>query len=87
MARGDLDAAEHHLAAAYAAAPDRRPVRQLLGEIYALQGEPERAVQLWQGLDLRSGQLQAREFWYGHVEQPERLQRLRAAIAAWQSQQ
>jgi tetratricopeptide (TPR) repeat protein len=87
LARGDLDAAEHHLAAAYAAAPDRRPVRQLLGEIYALQGEPERAVQLWQGLDLRSGQLPAREFWYGHVEQPEHLERLRAAIAAWRTQQ
>jgi O-antigen ligase len=87
LARGDLDAAERHLAAAYADAPDRRPVRQLLGEIYALQCEPERGVQLWQSLDLRAGQLQAREFWYGHVEQPERLQRLRAAIAAWRAQQ
>jgi len=56
------------LAAAYAAAPARRPVRQL------------------QGLDLRSGQLPAREFWYTHTGEQDSLKMLREAIENWKQE-
>lgn len=87
LARGDMDAAERHLAAAYKVAPNRRPVRQLLGEVYALRGEAGQAADLWQGLDLSAGQLQAREFWYGHIGRQDSLKMLQEAIAIWQSRQ
>lgn len=87
LARDDLDAAERHLTAAYEAAPARRPVRQLLGEIFALRGDAERAASLWQGLDFSAGQLQVREFWHQHIGQQESLSRLWAAMAVWESRQ
>jgi hypothetical protein len=64
LARGDYAQAEARLAHAFALAPDRRAIRQLLGEIYAIQGQNEQAIQMWLPLDLGQNQLQLRAWWY-----------------------
>jgi hypothetical protein len=82
LAQGDLEGARAHLEAAYAHAPERRAVRQLLGEVYARQGDAATAVELWRGLDFGAGQLELRRWWVEHAGTPEEAQRLEAAIAA-----
>lgn len=82
LAQGDLEGARSHLEAAYARAPARRAVRQLLGEVYARQGDPAKAVELWRGLDFSAGQLELRRWWVEHAGTPEEAQRLEAAINA-----
>lgn len=64
IAHGNYDVAEQHLAQAYALAPHHRAVRQLLGEIYAIQGKTEQAIQLWEPLDVGQNQLRLRQGWY-----------------------
>ncbi|HRV96773.1 MAG TPA: tetratricopeptide repeat protein [Anaerolineae bacterium] len=64
---GNYDAAQHYLEAAYRVAPDQRATRQMLGEIYAINGNVPEAIDLWQPLDLRQGQLDARQWWYYHI--------------------
>ncbi|MCL4828366.1 MAG: O-antigen ligase family protein [Caldilinea sp.] len=83
LAQGDLIHAREHLSAAYAVAPHVRATRQLLGEIYALDGDVERTVQLWKGLDMSQGQLMVREWWYEAFGEPEQLERLTDAIRAY----
>lgn len=80
LARGKMDAAREHLAAAYAAAPARRAVRLLLGEVVALQGDPAQAAALWQGLDFGSGQVELRRYWVEQMEDSEALARFEAAM-------
>jgi tetratricopeptide (TPR) repeat protein len=67
MSRGDYAAALAHLQRAYAAAPDQRATRQLLGEAYAVTGDTARAAELWATVDLSAGQLPGRAWWYDHV--------------------
>ncbi|MCB0166768.1 MAG: O-antigen ligase family protein [Anaerolineae bacterium] len=64
---GNYDVAQHYLEAAYQAAPDQRATRQMLGEIYAIDGNLPEALALWQPLDLDQGQLDARQWWYYHI--------------------
>lgn len=64
---GNYDIAQQYLEAAYRVAPDQRATRQMLGEIYAINGNGPEAVALWQPLDLRQGQLDARQWWYYHI--------------------
>lgn len=64
LSQNDVTGAARHLEAAYYLAPDQRATRQLLGEVYALQGRTEAAEQMWQGLDLSQGQLTLRFQWY-----------------------
>jgi putative inorganic carbon (HCO3(-)) transporter len=80
LSLGDYAAAEAHLAAAYARAPDQRATRQLLGETAALAGNPARAVALWRSVDPGQGQLQLRAWWYGAVGEPDNQQRITQAI-------
>jgi predicted Zn-dependent protease len=80
LSQNDVAGAEWHLAIAYRLAPDQRATRQLLGEVYALQGSVEAAKQMWQGLDLSQGQLTLRFQWYVEAGKfPESLQLARAA--------
>jgi tetratricopeptide (TPR) repeat protein len=81
LSRGEIDAAQRHLEAAYAAAPDQRATRQMLGEVYALAGRPAEAASLWQTLDLDAGQLPIRIGWYGILGETENAERIEEAAA------
>ncbi len=84
LAQGAFDLAKAHLLAAYASAPHDRATRQMLGEIYALEGDVDAAVRMWQGLDFSQGQLMVREWWYQALDKPEQVERLNDAIRAYQ---
>lgn len=56
----------------------------MLGEIYALEGDVDAAVQMWRGLDLSQGQLMVREWWYQAFGEPEQVKRLNNAIRTYQ---
>jgi putative inorganic carbon (HCO3(-)) transporter len=77
LARGQYEAARRYLEAAYASAPEQQATRQLLGESYAIAGDTSRAAALWAGLDLGEGQLTLRTWWYEHIGEPEKAQRIR----------
>ena len=79
LSRGEYEAALQHLEAAYAAAPGHRATRQLLGELYAMNGQPERARALWQTVDLGLKQLELRAAWYKRLGEPERAAAIQAA--------
>jgi len=82
LASGELDAARAHFERAYALAPQDRVTRQLLGEVYALGGETERAAELLRSVDTGSGQLNARMWWYENRGTPEQAAALQRAILA-----
>ncbi len=65
-------------------APYDRATRQLLGEVLALEGDVDGAVQTWQGLDVDQGQFMVREWWYQAFGQPEQVEKLDNAIQAFQ---
>ena len=80
LSQNDVVGAERHLVIAHRLAPDQRATRQLLGEVYALQGNVEAAERIWQGLDLSQGQLTLRFQWYAETGKfRESLQLARAA--------
>ena len=78
LSRGEYEAARRHLEAAYAAAPEQRATRQLLGEVYAIGGQPTEAAALWGTLDLTAGQLPIRAWWYDSIGDTEKAQQVRA---------
>ncbi len=83
LSLGQYPAARQHLAAAYAAAPNQRATRQLLGEAYALAGDIEQAAALWQTIDVSQGQLKLRQDWYvsvGEAEQGNQLEKVAAKL-------
>jgi predicted Zn-dependent protease len=84
LAQGAFAQAKAHLLAAHAADPRDRATRQMLGEIYALEGDVDAAVQMWRGLDLSQGQLMVREWWYQAFGEPEQVEKLNNAIYAYQ---
>lgn len=81
LSLGEYEAARRHLEAAYREVPYQRATRQLLGESYAVTGDVELAVQLWQGLDLSQDQIRLREWWYREIGEPERAEQLMRALA------
>jgi predicted Zn-dependent protease len=64
---GDYESAQRHLEMAYHLAPDQRATRQMLGEMYVIHGDLDRAVRLWRTVDMTHGQLDARYWWYTHI--------------------
>jgi hypothetical protein len=82
LSRGEFDAAQRHLEAAYAAAPDQRATRQMLGEVYAIAGRPAEAASLWQTLDLDAGQLPIRIGWYAILGETENAEKIQEAAAS-----
>ncbi len=79
---GEYDRACRHLSAAYGALPHQRATRQLVGECYALDGDVDKAVELWHTLDLSAGQLALRTWWYAdYLGDGDRANRLTRAIA------
>ena len=79
LAQGDAEAARGHLEAAYAAAPWQRATRQLLGEALAIAGRIDEAAALWRTVDLSSGQLEDRIWWYEALEEDEAAAQMKAA--------
>jgi tetratricopeptide (TPR) repeat protein len=80
LSREQYGAAKDHLEKALAVAPWQRATRQLLGESYAINGQPELAAELWRTVDLAQGQLAARLWWYQHIGEAERARRLAGAL-------
>jgi O-antigen ligase len=64
LAQGQYELACQRLARAWAAAPQQRATRQMLGECEALQGDAARAVELWRSVDNQERQLETRLWWY-----------------------
>lgn len=77
---GDYDAAKQHLEAAYRVAPQQRATRQMLGELYAISGDADQAVTLWQPVDFNQNQLDIRRWWYYHIEANEQASLLNQAV-------
>jgi O-antigen ligase len=86
LSRGDMAAARLHLEQAFAAAPDQRVTRQLLGEVYALDGDAEGAAALWQGLEIGQGQMDVRQWWISQVATPQQLAAFERALARTQTE-
>jgi tetratricopeptide (TPR) repeat protein len=89
LAQRHVAEACRHLASAYAAAPDQRATRQLLGECAALSGQIDQAVELWRTIDTSQSQLTLRRWWYetylGDAESAARLKLATAALLEQQS--
>ena len=81
LAQGNIQSAQQHLEMAYAIAPDQRATRQLLGEIYAISGRSEKAVDLWQRIDVSHRQLEVRQWWYENIHAKQESAQLTRAIA------
>jgi O-antigen ligase len=64
LAQGQYDSACQRIALAWAAAPQQRATRQLLGECYAFMGDAPRALELWQTVDNQQRQFETRIWWY-----------------------
>ena len=82
LSRGDRAQARQWLEVAAARQPDHPATRLLLGEIYALEGEPARAAALWQPLDLSMGQLDGRRWWIGETGTAAEVAAFDAAVVA-----
>lgn len=84
VARGDLAAAQEHLTAAWQRAPQERATRLLLGEVLALQGQPEQAAALWRTVDTSNGSLDVLAYWLSQVGTAQQQQAFARARAAQQ---
>jgi tetratricopeptide (TPR) repeat protein len=81
LSLGEYSAAQRHLETAYDIAPDQRAARQMLGEIYAIRGDLEKAIQLWKTVDTTNGQLDARVWWHIHIGAEEQADWIKQAIS------
>lgn len=67
LARENWPLAHLHIQTAMQSDPNRRATQQIMGELYALDGQPKPAAALWRKLDVQQGQLDIREAWYRHI--------------------
>ncbi len=78
LARRENVSACSHLQQAYAVKPEQRATRQMLGECFALEGDWDRAAQLWRDIDLTQGQIMGRQWWYDtYLSLPDQARRIR----------
>lgn len=82
LSRGDYGAAKHHLEAAHRYAPAQRTTLLLLGELYAVDGQADRAVAFWSSGDADLDSLDERLWWYQHTGAQDEAAGMEAAIAA-----
>ena len=86
LSMGDYGLAQQHLEMAYATSPEQRVTRQLLGEVYAAQGNIDAAAELWESVPTAFRQhLSVRQWWYGFIEATRELQWLEESIVAVES--
>lgn len=81
LSLGQYDAARANFEIAFAHAPGQFATRLLLGELVAIAGDANRAVELWSPLDINAGQLPTRVWWYEQIGEAEHAARLKRAIA------
>ena len=81
LSQGNYRSAQDNLESAYSVAPDQRATRQLLGEVYAVTGEIDRAQQLWRTSDNSYDELAGRLWWYEYLGAKPEEQRIRSVIA------
>ena len=67
LSRGHTEQALSHLEAATEAAPGDRAARRLLAEAYAITGNREEAVSIWNVLRSGREELDPRLWWYQHA--------------------
>ncbi len=79
LSQGDYPTAASLLSAAYYNDYTNRAARQLYGEILALEGQTEKAAAVWRTVDVSSGQLDARIWWYESIGEMEKAAAIRAA--------
>ena len=80
ISMGQYEAAQQHLEIAYELAPNQRATRQMLGEIYAINGNVEAALKLWKTIDTTPGQLEVRRRWYAQIGEKQKAAWLADAI-------
>lgn len=69
LSQGDYSLATQHLEMAHATSPEQRVTRQLLGEVYAAQGNLEEAVRMWRSVPAAFRQhLSIRQWWYSYLD-------------------
>jgi cytochrome c-type biogenesis protein CcmH/NrfG len=68
LSKGDIAGAQQKLETAYQLAPGQRATRQMLGEVYAVGGDIDRAAALWRTVDNQANQLVARLWWYKYIQ-------------------
>ncbi len=82
LARSQYDVGCQQLAAAFAANPNPRATRQLLGECDAFSAETEQGIALWRSIDLGESQLDLRLWWYqDYLNDQQRADQMKHAIA------
>jgi tetratricopeptide (TPR) repeat protein len=81
LSRADYAAALTHLQQAYRLAPWDNATRQWLGEAYIVNGRIPEGAALWQTVITNNGQLSHRLYWYGQLDDPQRLAWVQEAIA------
>ena len=86
LSRGDRARARQWLEAAYARQPHHPATPLLLGEVYALDGEPAQAAALWRTLDLGMGQLDGRRWWIAETGTAADVTAFDAAVALWREE-
>lgn len=80
LSREQQELACRHLSIAYDRTSAHRATRQLLGECFALQGQPDRAALLWKSVDTNQGQLDLRLWWHERNEVSEHTLRMVDAL-------
>lgn len=81
LSLGEYEDAVAHLTAAHDALPWDNATRQLLGEALIVTGNVEEGSRLWSSVDSDKGQLQIRLFWYEHIQDQERSERIARVVS------
>lgn len=80
LSEGKIASAEQKLEMAYQLAPGQRATRQMLGEVYAVNGDIDRATALWRTVDNGANQLDARLWWYTYIQDVDAAQHIRDVL-------
>lgn len=80
LSLGHYDEARAHLQVAHRQNPRSMATRQMLGEVYALEGNIDEAATLWQTVDNSLNQLETRLYWYEWLEAPRKAANLQQTL-------
>jgi O-antigen ligase len=80
ISRGEYDSARRKLERAYIVAPTDRATRQMLGEVYAVEGRIDDATALWKTIGVATEQLKNRLWWYENIGDQESVDNLRFVL-------
>lgn len=80
LSLGKYDNALLHLETAYRRAPWDYASRLMFGEALLVNGELDAGAALWQDIENQHFQLDARAFWYSHIEDENRLENIELGI-------